>query len=288
MKTLCTYCSKFGKKKTGLWLALLLAFTAVNAHAIKANAARTPAPASTNAIAPAPATPAASPTIQSAEAQDIHEIRPPYPLPSPWTWVAYGTGGLALAALFFGVRQWRRGKRVEHLKLPYEIALEKLEATRRLLHPEQARAFSLAVSEVTREYVEQHFGVRARHHTTWEFLQDLATRADSPLASYRPLLGEFLYHCDLAKFARWILAAPEMEAMLASACRFVRETGQPPPHSAPDGSEASGPGLEGNMAPSSAHGPVPQTGHTARWHLTGVGVASSANKLPEIRAPRIS
>ena len=264
-------------KQVGLRLALLLAFTVLNARAIKVNTTPAPDPTSKQAATPAAV---AVPTPVTP--------RTPHPLPSSWSWITYAVGGLALSALLFGVRQWRRNKRAEHLKLPYEIALEKLEATRRLLHPEQARAFSLAVSEVTREYVEQHFGVRARHHTTWEFLQDSATRADSPLASQRPLLGEFLYHCDLAKFARWILAAPEMEAMLASACRFVRETSQPPPHSAPDASEASGPGLEGNMAPSSAHGPVPQTGHTARWHLTGVGVASSANKLPEIRAPRIS
>jgi hypothetical protein len=40
------------------------------------------------------------------------------------------------------------------------------------------------------------------------------------------LLADFLRHCDLAKFARWILSIEEMKTMLQSAQNFVLETGK--------------------------------------------------------------
>jgi hypothetical protein len=56
---------------------------------------------------------------------------------------------------------------------------------------------------------------------------DLVANADSPLAEHRGTLGEFLGHCDLAKFAKWQLSVPQMEAMLQSARDFILATGQP-------------------------------------------------------------
>ena len=95
------------------------------------------------------------------------------------------------------------------------------------MQPEQARAFSIAVSEVVRDYIEQCFDVQAAHRTTNEFFRDLATRSDSPLVAHQPVLTDFLHHCDLAKFARWILSIPQMEAMLQSASAFIVATGKP-------------------------------------------------------------
>jgi hypothetical protein len=177
--------------------------------------------------APVPAKLGTAPTpAQSTADQDIRDIRPPYYIPPSWLWLAWAAGGVALAALGFGIWRWRHrlGLRV---KLPYELALERLEEARRLMQPEQARAFSIAVSEVVRDYIEQCFPVRAAHHTTEEFLRGLATRPDSPLVTHQPVLADFLGHCDLAKFARWILSVPQMEAMLQSAGAFIVATGKP-------------------------------------------------------------
>jgi hypothetical protein len=107
------------------------------------------------------------------------------------------------------------------------VALEQLEAARRLMQPEQARAFSIAVSEIVRDYIEIGFEVRAAHRTTEEFLHDLVTQSDSPLVAHQPVLADFLRHCDLAKFARWVLSVPQMEAMLQSAAAFIVATGKP-------------------------------------------------------------
>jgi len=178
------------------------------------------APASSANIASVPVS--SQPTVD----QDIRDIRPPYHIPPGWLWLAWVGGGLALAALGYGAWHWRRrlGLRV---KLPYEIALEQLEATRRLMQPEQARAFSIAVSEIVRDYIEIGFDVRAAHRTTEEFLHDLVSQPDSPLVAHQPVLADFLRHCDLAKFARWVLSVPQMEAMLQSAAAFIVSTGKP-------------------------------------------------------------
>ena len=189
------------------------------------------AAADINAAA-APAVVATHPQSSTALAvEDIRDIRPPFHLPPGWMWMAWVAGGCTVAALGYALWRWRHRIPGLRPKLPYELALEKLEAARRFMQPESAREFSIAVSVVVREYTETRFATYAAHRTTEEFLHDCVSRPDSPLTNYRESLGEFLHHCDLAKFARWVLSGPEMEAMLQSACTFVRETGLTAPTS---------------------------------------------------------
>jgi hypothetical protein len=184
--------------------------------------------ASLNAFAltpTAPAKPAPAATTNTATA-DIRDIRGPKYIPSPWLWPAWFGGALALGAL--GYAAWRRSRRtLAKAKLPYEIALDQLEEARALMQPENAREFSIAVSEIVRNYIEDRFQVLAARRTTEEFLYDLLESSDALLASHRALLADFLIHCDLAKFARWILSVEEMEDMLQSARTFVIETAKP-------------------------------------------------------------
>jgi hypothetical protein len=111
--------------------------------------------------------------------------------------------------------------------LPYEIALDRLEEAHALMQPENAREFSITVSEIVRHYIEDRFHVGAARRTTEEFLYDLLESSDALLAGHRALLADFLHHCDLAKFALWVLSIEEMENMLQSARTFVIETGRP-------------------------------------------------------------
>ena len=163
----------------------------------------------------------------AAVTQDIRDIRGPKPIPSPWLWPAWLAGGLALGALGYAAWRWNRRPALAAAKLPYEIALDRLEEARALMQPENAREFSITVSEVVRHYIEDRFQVCAARRTTEEFLYDLLESGDALLAGHRALLADFLHHCDLAKFARWILSIEEMENMLQSARTFVIETGQP-------------------------------------------------------------
>jgi hypothetical protein len=118
-----------------------------------------------------------------------------------------------------------------------EIVLQRLEATRALMQPSTVREFSIAISDIVRGHIEYAFDVTATQRTTEEFLHDLlgspnapsanAPSANASLAAHRSLLEEFLYRCDVAKFAGVTLSQPIMESLYESARRFVIETSKP-------------------------------------------------------------
>lgn len=209
--------------KTFLPIAFIAAFALLvsNAHAL------------TKATPPPPQRPmiqAAPPPQQAAPEEDILDIRGPIHIEAPFPWLAWSAGAALATGVGYGLWVFiRRPRR----KLFYEIALEKLEATRPLMQAESAKPFSLAVSEIVRVFIEQCFPVRAAHRTTNEFLHDLVNLPDSPLAAHRETLAQFLEHCDLAKFARWSLTQEHMEAMLASAGNLVTSIGKPQPAKKP-------------------------------------------------------
>jgi hypothetical protein len=170
------------------------------------------------------AAPPAPPSVPGEE--DIRDIRPPIHIAAPFPWLPWTSSTLGAAAL--GVASWKllRRKRCKHA---CEIALERLETTKALMRENDAEPFCLAVSEIVREFVEETLPVRAMHRTTNEFLRDLASLSYEPLAPHRDTLSSFLRHCDLAKFARWSLTVPQMEALLASAREFVIDLSKPAP-----------------------------------------------------------
>src|SRR5262245_6667937 len=174
---------------------------------------------STNGAA-APIAPTASPA-----AEDIIDIRPPIHIAAPFPWLTVGAAALGLVGV--SAAAWKLLRR-QRRKLPYEIALERLENTRRLMREFHAEAFCLAVSDVVREFIEEVLLVRAMYRTTNEFLHDVSL-SDPQLAPHRDTLANFLQHCDLAKFARWSLTVPQMDAMLSSAKDFVIDVGKPKP-----------------------------------------------------------
>lgn len=161
--------------------------------------------------------------------QDIRDIRPPFHFSQKWLWLL---GILAWCLLSLGgaaIWSWRRRRALARRMAAHEVALARLREAQSLMSPDQAGAFSIAVSDVIRTYIEQRFEIRAAHRTTPEFLGDCVSEAEGLLAAHRQILELFLRHCDLAKFARWVLSVPEMADMLASAVDFVIETAQCPP-----------------------------------------------------------
>src|SRR6516164_7655416 len=154
---------------------------------------------STNGAA-APIAPTASPA-----AEDLIDIRPPIHIAAPLPWLAVGAAALGLVGV--SAAAWKLLRR-QRRKLPYEIALERLENTRPLMREFDAEPFCLAVSWVVREFIEELLFVRAMRRTTNEFLRDLAKLSYLQLDPHRDTLANFLQHCDLAKFARWSLSVP--------------------------------------------------------------------------------
>ena len=167
----------------------------------------------------APVAPTASPATE-----DIIDIRPPIHIAAPFPWLAVSAAGLSFAGI--SAAAWKLLRR-QRRKLAYEIALERLENTRSLMREFDAEPFCLAVSWVVREFIEEVLFVRAMRRTTNEFLRDLAMLSYLQLDPRRDTLANFLQHCDLAKFARWSLSVPQMEAMLSSAKDFVIDVGKP-------------------------------------------------------------
>src|SRR5215469_9740940 len=173
--------------------------------------------------AAAPIVPTASPA-----AEDIIDIRPPIHIAAPFPWLVVGAAAIGLVGV--SAAAWRLRRR-QRRKLPYEIALERLENTRPLMREFHAEPFCLAVSDAVREFIEEVLLVRAMYRTTNEFLLEVSL-SDPQLVSHRDTLANFLQHCDLAKFARWSLTVPQMEAMLSSAKDFVLDVGKPKPKKA--------------------------------------------------------
>ena len=196
-------------------------------------------PATTNVVTPAsapvptvtPASPAPVASSSPTGAEDIHDIRGPITIPYQWLWAAYIVAGLAVLAALYGLWRFIRRKAAAKPKLPYEVALERLEAARALMTPDTVRDYAFTASEIIRVYLEQRFGEKAAHRTTDEFLSDLLLQTGTPLAGHQDRLKDFLSHCDLSKFARWQFSVREMETLHESARDFVLET-KPQPEQA--------------------------------------------------------
>ncbi len=187
-----------------------------------ARSAAVAGPANGTAAAALPP-PAWAPNSAAAAADDdIRDIRGPRPIVSPWLiWMLVAAGIFAAALAYLVWRAIKRRRRVPVVP-DFEVALGRLLAARALMQPGGGREFSIEVSGIVREYIESRFSLMAAHRTTHEFLHDLLVCADSGLANYRDLLGEFLQSCDLAKFGGWHLTAEQMDTMLESARRFVQ------------------------------------------------------------------
>lgn len=164
-----------------------------------------------------------------APTDDIHDIRGPKNIFPLWQWAAWLAGAALVAAALYAWWRWKhRPPPPRQLEL-FEIALQRLEEARALMQPESVREYSIAISDVVRQYIEGAMQVTATHRTTEEFLRDLLDSKNSALAAHRRLLEEFLHQCDVAKFAGVGLSMPIMESLHGSARRFVIETSKPAP-----------------------------------------------------------
>jgi hypothetical protein len=127
----------------------------------------------------------------------------------PWLIPASVAAALLLALAAYAAWRWARRRRKPQIRLPFEIALERLEELRPLMQPASVREFSAAISDVVRRYI------------------DLLDSAHASLAPHRKLLAEFLSRCDLAKFAGVALSQQDLESLHRSARTFVLETSKP-------------------------------------------------------------
>jgi hypothetical protein len=221
---------------TGLFL--LLGVGAVLAAGQQAMSPGSPSPlmaplqAPAASMSPQAAAPSPSPqavhgakaAVQPAALDDIRDIRGPLHIPDPLVWLYYAVGACLAVAAGAGAWRWFKRHKALQAKRAYEIAFEQLERAKALMKPELADAFSVAVSDAVRIYIERRFEVRVTRHTTEEFMARIQAEPVRGLAEYRNLLQDFLRHCDLAKFACFLLTVDQMKEMHESAWQFVDST----------------------------------------------------------------
>jgi hypothetical protein len=179
------------------------------------------------AAAAGPAASAVAGAAADLDSEDIHDIRGPKFLLPSWFWYAVAAGIIVLGLIIYGIVRWRRNRHRERVLTHFELALKRLEEIRALMQPQKAREFSIAVSDIVREYIEQRFDATATHRTTEEFLHDLLDSSNTTLARHRALLSDFLHQCDLVKFAGMSLTTRNMESLHQSAEAFVQQTAKP-------------------------------------------------------------
>jgi hypothetical protein len=190
--------------------------------------------ADTAATVPSSSTAAASgATADSAPDDDIRDIRGPKYIFPLWQAMSLVAAAVLLAAGGYAWWRWRQRRRAARKLELFEIALQRLDAARALMNPSSVKEYSVAISDVVRQYIEAAMQVTATHRTTEEFLHGLLSSSNTALAAHRGLLADFLSQCDMAKFAGVGLSMQIMESLHRSARSFVIETAKPVPAAQP-------------------------------------------------------
>ncbi|NIP95469.1 MAG: hypothetical protein GWO24_19305 [Akkermansiaceae bacterium] len=87
----------------------------------------------------------------------------------------------------------------------------------------EMKPFYQRISDILRHYIENRFGLHAPERTTEEFLGELGSgQALDP--AHKPLLGKFLSHCDLVKFAEYQPSRDDIQSTFDSCKDFILET----------------------------------------------------------------
>lgn len=104
---------------------------------------------------------------------------------------------------------------------PWVRALRELDRLVELDLPSRGRHkdFYHKISQLVRRYVEEMFDINAPDQTTEEFL--FAVRDSTLLGRHRRVLGEFLAHCDLVKFAPYLPVHDEVHRAVRSCRAFI-------------------------------------------------------------------
>jgi len=157
---------------------------------------------------------------------DIDHSLMPAPEPHTVLWWSLGGGAAALVVAALLLVWWRRRQRPEAIaaRIPaHELAYAELRelVAADLLGQGLVREFYQGVSDILRRYLERRFGLRAPERTTEEFLAELAA-SDTLSAEHKAVLGQFLQHCDLVKFAKMEPSEQEIQHTF-DACKNVIE-----------------------------------------------------------------
>lgn len=161
--------------------------------------------------------------VIQAQEDDILDIRPMREAgfwEANWQWAAPVLAGVlivAAVALYFALR-----RKPEKPLTAYQRAMKEIAEASGLKDGGNDKAFSIAVSNALRNYIEAVFRIRAPEQTTEEFLSSAKSHPRISADALKTL-GTFLELCDLAKFARHAFGPEERDQLIATAKEFVEQ-----------------------------------------------------------------
>lgn len=145
-----------------------------------------------------------------------------------WVWLIVGAGlalSLAGGLTWFVLRRSGKLKIQRIFKPAHEIAYARLRAlvAEDLVEAGRIKEFYERISGILRYYIEDRFDLHAPERTTEEFLAELQ-RTEVLAASDKDVLGEFLVHCDLVKFAKHAPTTEQIQRTFDLVKDFIERT----------------------------------------------------------------
>ncbi|MDZ7859119.1 MAG: hypothetical protein U5O15_00385 [Candidatus Krumholzibacteriota bacterium] len=135
---------------------------------------------------------------------EIKDIAGPRELPREFPWTPALAGIILIAAILSVVVFRLRKKKTRAVPPPaaHEVALAKLQNLlgRKLAEKKLYREFTIEVSDILRGYIEDRFGLKAPERTTEEFLAEAGSALEVDKEK-KEMIKQFLFHCDMVKFA---------------------------------------------------------------------------------------
>jgi hypothetical protein len=162
------------------------------------------------------------------EGKNLKDIAPPGEIPADHSVALIIILILVLVAVIGFIIWWKRRKVWEE-KVPkllaHQIAFARLERllARELVEKKKYREFTAEVADILRYYIEDRFGIHAPEQTTEEFLSDAANQLDVD-PGQKEILGEFLVHSDLVKFAALQPSEGEVKKSFETCRDFIDTT----------------------------------------------------------------
>ena len=171
-------------------------------------------------------------TTLDEDASDVRGIAPPVSLHKSYfrlyIIIAIVFGVLILVAIILHYIYRRNHGETESIPEPlsaHQIAYRDLESLRAmdLISKGQIKEYYYRLSNIVRHYIENRFKLMAPERTTEEFLAEM-TVTERLTEDHKELVGNFLEHCDMVKFAAYGPDSREIENSFNSAKKLVDET----------------------------------------------------------------
>ena len=135
----------------------------------------------------------------------------------------------AIALILFIIIILQKRRKIKEVAIPsipaHEIAYEALKKLmgKEYLSTGKVQEFYFELSNIARHYIEDRFKLKAPEMTTEEFLTTLK-KSEVLNSEQKSLVKDFLSHCDMVKFAKYLPQKKEIDSSYESAKNLVDQT----------------------------------------------------------------